>query len=429
MDDHKFVKELSDDYYCMICAKVLKEPHLTDCCGQHFCQACLEQWFKKQQKKICPHCRSENFSHMRYLPLKRKINFLEVYCPYQNEGCEVVTQLGELNIHKDECGFAKVVCSQGCGRLICRKDLAEHCSNECLKRMIKCKYCGKEDHFETINDEHMTVCDECPVNCPWECNLADGIKRKNLVKHMEICPLEKVQCPFHDAGCDVMVLRKDLNGHIESSMQTHLMKVMSAYSKLKKDFKTMSSQAILAEPIIKLSLGSTIYFSLTSSKGWVTPPFYVLDRYKFCIRHKRDEIASLVLLKKVDNLELQLPTAVVDDLNRYELEVRLEKSTYPTYGLSQHPSIVSGCVPSSNPCVSTPVPLPDRHPLNSIKLSTARVSLGRIIGLHSCGEEVDVVLASGLDKLLLNNAVLSVKLRQLLSVCKPARKAFNYCNN
>ena len=52
MAEYKFVKELPDDYQCMICTKVLNEPHLTDCCGQHFCQACLKQWFKKQAKKI-----------------------------------------------------------------------------------------------------------------------------------------------------------------------------------------------------------------------------------------------------------------------------------------------------------------------------------------------------------------------------------------
>ena len=46
MEDCCFVKDPPDDYLCMICVKVLNEPHLTDCCGQHFCQVCLEQWFK-----------------------------------------------------------------------------------------------------------------------------------------------------------------------------------------------------------------------------------------------------------------------------------------------------------------------------------------------------------------------------------------------
>ena len=154
------MKDLPDDYQCMICAKVLKEPHLTDCCGQHFCQACLEQWFKKQARKICPHCRSETFTHMRDLPLKRKIDILEVYCPNQKEGCKEVMKLGALDAHKRVCGFAKVTCTQGCGRFLLRKGLAQHCIDECSKRKIWCKYCGKLDHYEVINGKHMTVCEE-----------------------------------------------------------------------------------------------------------------------------------------------------------------------------------------------------------------------------------------------------------------------------
>ena len=136
----------------MICTKVLNEPHVTDCCGQHFCQACLEQWFKKQAKKICPHCRSETFSHISYIPFKRKINTLEVYCPNQKGGCKVVMKFGELNSHtKGECGYAKVICTQECGKSLLRKDLMQHCNNECSKRKIKCKYCGTVDHYEIDN--------------------------------------------------------------------------------------------------------------------------------------------------------------------------------------------------------------------------------------------------------------------------------------
>ena len=333
MAEYKFVKELPDDYQCMICAKVLNEPHLTDCCGQHFCQVCLEQWFKKQDKKICPHCRSESFSHISYIPLKRKIDDLEVYCPNQEEGCQVVTKLGDLNSHEDaECSFAKVVCSQGCGTSILRKELTEHCSNECSKRMIKCKYCSKEDHFEKINGRHTTVCKEYPVNCPRGCTLSAGIKRKNLAKHMEICPLERVQCPFSGAGCDIRVLRKDLSDHMEVNTQQHMMKMMTAYSKLKveyvnlfsehsklkEEFEWLSSISQTPTPA-KLTIESNSFtFSLTSSSGWSSPPFYILDGYKFCIRHKEGTTIALILLKGENDDRIKWPM----DLD-YELSLDL----------------------------------------------------------------------------------------------------------
>ena len=46
--DYNFVDDLPEEYTCQVCMKLLKEPQITDCCGQHFCRACLDRWFKKQ---------------------------------------------------------------------------------------------------------------------------------------------------------------------------------------------------------------------------------------------------------------------------------------------------------------------------------------------------------------------------------------------
>ena len=149
--EYKFVKEPPEEYCCMICAKVLNEPNVTDCCGQHFCQVCLKQWFEKNKRKICPHCRSTSFSYMRYLPLKRKISSFQVYCTYHEQGCDVISTVGELNAHKGVCGFASLVCNQGCGQTVLRKDMPRHCKEECLKRKVQCQHCGKMDFFQVIN--------------------------------------------------------------------------------------------------------------------------------------------------------------------------------------------------------------------------------------------------------------------------------------
>ena len=321
------MKDLPDDYQCMICAKVLNEPHLTDCCGQHFCQACLEQWFKKQAKKICPHCRSESFAHISYIPLKRKIDDLEVYCPNKKEGCKEVAKLRALDAHKHTCGFAKVICTRGCGKLILRKNLIWHFISECSKRKIKCKYCGKMDHYEVISGKHMTVCEEYPVKCPRGCTQSSEIKQKDLKKHAEICPLEEVQCPFSEAGCDASILRKDLSTHIEANGQQHLMKMMTAYNKLKEDFKQMSSRVANLTPIEPVKLtdeNNRFSFIITSSKGWISPPFCVPGGYKFCIKHKEGKIASLMLFKEKYYGELPMDTQY-----KYRLEISYTKASFP----------------------------------------------------------------------------------------------------
>ena len=46
--DSEFVDDVPDRFMCQICTRVLHDPHLAVCCGQHFCESCLNRWFKKQ---------------------------------------------------------------------------------------------------------------------------------------------------------------------------------------------------------------------------------------------------------------------------------------------------------------------------------------------------------------------------------------------
>ena len=324
MAEFDFVKDLPDEYSCMICAKVLNEPHLTDCCGQHFCQGCLDKWFERQGRKICPHCRSESFSHILSLPLKRKVDSLQVYCTYQENGCNKITTVGEVNSHTDKCGFAPVACPLlGCEETVLRKDLEHHCSNECLQRIIMCEYCGEEDPFEVINSIHtLLFCQEYPVKCPKGCTQGADLKRKDLPQHAKVCPLEPVDCDFRDAGCDALVLRKDLDSHLESNTQIHLKKMMAFYreehKKLKEECERLSSQVqmlTLAEPVKLTDTNASFTFNIPSSEGWISPPFYVDDGYKFCIKHKEGDTASLLLLKGEYDDRLMWPIGIYYDIH------------------------------------------------------------------------------------------------------------------
>ena len=279
MAELNFVKDVPNEYSCMICAKLLNEPHLTDCCGQHFCQVCLERWFERQGRKICPHCRSERFTHILYIPLKRKIDLLQVYCTYKKNGCEEITTVGQLNSHTDKCGFAVVACTQNCGEIGLRKDLEQHRYYVCLKRMTRCNYCSLIDHFDVITGQHTAVCLEYPVQCPKRCTQGAQMKRKDLPQHATECPLESVDCDFREVGCDAFILRKDLNSHLESNTQLHLRKMMAFYReenmKLKEECKCLSSQVQrlmlnlqFAEPSPPLWSSSQRWLS---SQQWSSP--------------------------------------------------------------------------------------------------------------------------------------------------------------
>ena len=77
--DYQFVGTISSKYICSICSKILHDPHLTSCCGQHFCASCLTNWLGTQQgRKTCPHCRQENFVHIASKAMIREVNELKI---------------------------------------------------------------------------------------------------------------------------------------------------------------------------------------------------------------------------------------------------------------------------------------------------------------------------------------------------------------
>jgi hypothetical protein len=124
---------------------------------------------------------------------------------------------------------------------------------------------------------------------------------------------------------------------MESNTQQHLMKMMTAYSQLKielsnlkieltkphKEHDKQSSQVAnltLVEPVKLTDDNSSFTFNITSSQGWTSPPFSVLDGYTFSIAHREDKTASLMLLKGKYDDHFKWPMNLP-----YKLEIRIQE--------------------------------------------------------------------------------------------------------
>ena len=324
--DYEFVEEIPEQLVCSaICTKVLRDPHLTDCCGQHFCNSCLQHWFKRQGKQVCPHCRNENFTHILDKSVKRRIDQLRVHCTNHKEGCKWVGELSSVQTHlasDSGCGYVEVDCTNRCAnnpfrtsakiKVMKRKDLATHLEQECPRRRYKCKHCEKEDTYETITSRHYNRCPNYPLDCPNKCGTT-RIKRAEIDQHRSKCPLEPVECPFKEAGCQVKVVRKEFESHMANSQQQHLLTLMEAFRVAKTDLEakekviaadvmilqqsSRKEQSDLALASIESQLemrsfrltdgGSPLTIRMTnfshsqrSGKVWYSPPFYYDDGYK-----------------------------------------------------------------------------------------------------------------------------------------------------
>lgn len=243
-----FVQKVPEKYICStICSKVLRNPHLTACCGQHFCHTCLQQWFRAKGRRVCPHCREEDFTHILDKPVQREINQLEIHCTSREKGCKWVGPLESFEAHLTDstsrgCGYVEVDCSNKCGEKPQRRELAFHLIN-CPLRQYTCQYCNHRDTFRNITSKHYSRCENFPLACTNRCG-ATRIKRNLMAQHQRTCPLEPVECPFKEAGCEVQLVRKDLDEHVERSTQQHLLLVMSAYREVKKSNRRLKDDIV-----------------------------------------------------------------------------------------------------------------------------------------------------------------------------------------
>ena len=223
--DHDFVDTIAPKYHCNICMKALRDPRLTECCGQHYCDSCLRKWLERSMS--CPHCRTEGFSSILNKAMIREINEFKLRCTNKTKGCKWVGELGSLKHHLESdngCDYVIVTCSNTaynvmpmrrstlttCGEGMERRHLTYHQENECLYRQCRCQYCGYIDTYDAIagrgeirnrdsmimyGRNHYEQCYEYPLKCPNECG-AENIKRKDMKTHRENCPLELLDCPF-----------------------------------------------------------------------------------------------------------------------------------------------------------------------------------------------------------------------------------------
>ena len=76
--DCEFLETPPKEFECTICLNILKEPQLNNCCGQHFCQLCIQRIIDNE--KPCPLCNKADFIVILDKKTERKILDLQVKC-------------------------------------------------------------------------------------------------------------------------------------------------------------------------------------------------------------------------------------------------------------------------------------------------------------------------------------------------------------
>jgi len=191
------------------CGKILQRQYLsshveTECSCRHIdCQYCHitgeHQFIEGEHKEQCPK-----------LPLP---------CPNK---CEVGSVPREdIEAHRKECPLEEAECVIGCGKVLQQQYLASHIETECPRREAVCSHCQITGEYWFINEKHIGECPKFPLPCPNACEVG-SVPCEDMEAHRKECPLEMVQCKYHNVGCEERMMRKRKRNHEEEKMKEHL---------------------------------------------------------------------------------------------------------------------------------------------------------------------------------------------------------------
>lgn len=339
---YEFVGKISEELICKLCSKVLRDPRQVVCCGGHYCHTCIQK--RIDTNYSCPSCKTPSFNHFRDVHFEQRVNSLKIYCPHHKKGCKWIGELSNVKTHltgNPGCGYAISPCPNKCGVSLPRRDIREHLTKQCEYRKVRCQYCSHEDTYKVITTEHYKLCVNYPMKCPYNCG-GKGIRRADLPKHEEGCPMRPVDCPFLKAGCKVRPHQKDVGEHLATNSPQHIEMMSKSLDSMQKRvqkaesdaerkteeleqlqkidesnriivakklnaiarnaddllkscnetqrFSVQTIQSLTDESFHLKNIGQPLVFQMInfsefkrSNKPWYSAPFYVADGYKMCL--------------------------------------------------------------------------------------------------------------------------------------------------
>ena len=161
-DDERFESMVDQNFHCLVCYNVLKDPVMCRRNQHYFCRGCITEHLRRNSH-TCPTCADElTVETLGEVPriVKTYLNERKIRCDYENRGCRELVQLQNLNRHVAECGFSPVVCgNQGCGETINKRDRTYHESELCQFRKLKCHNCEEISKMMARNETKIAELD------------------------------------------------------------------------------------------------------------------------------------------------------------------------------------------------------------------------------------------------------------------------------
>ena len=175
---------------------------------------------------------------------------LQIRCQFFDRGCGKFVQLGDLERHVADCGFAPAVCSnEGCQLEVNKQDLLHHETAVCKLRRVKCHSCNDiRREMDTMKVDLAMVNVKLDNNTKYFKMIAETIKNNVNV--------ENVKALEENLAAKVELVQQQLNKQEESNRQlkadnTELKKSLNEIMKQLERITQQTSHEVQAEEMKK----------------------------------------------------------------------------------------------------------------------------------------------------------------------------------
>ena len=221
-EDELFQYPVGPSLHCCICTNVIKDPVM--CHNEHiFCRACITTHL--MYSHTCPTCiQPLTVETLRQAPrgVRNMLAELQIRCKFFDRGCGKFVQLGDLERHVADCGFAPAVCSnKGCQLEVNKQDLLHHETTVCELCRVKCHSCNDiKREMDTMKVNLAAINEKLDRN---EKKLDRNEKKldknsENLKSNVENVKVE-VQAVVENVAAKVELIQQQISKQEESNRQ------------------------------------------------------------------------------------------------------------------------------------------------------------------------------------------------------------------
>ena len=236
------------------------------------------------QEFMCSVC-VEGSSHSALGPNREVVSNLIIWCPLKSRGCEWEGHISSSETHLDSCMYLCTECGMSCGAVVKRIDMERHVNGECPLRVIMCEHCT-ESHKQAEMKLHLEECVMFPMHCTKGCG--DILPRRDMQSHgEEMCPNSLLECGYRKYGCDVVVMRKDLDTHTSEYRLQHMeIKIDFLEFRIKSQKSNYSKRTKLICLDRKIESAHAMLENLNNEKQLLIQEFHKLSSTKEQLKHQ-----------------------------------------------------------------------------------------------------------------------------------------------